>query len=252
MLKLKFTWDLALLDITNSCVETVIFDPKEMIGILDLRLMGYYKIEKGILQQNFSKYYRFGSADTICEHFNRFINTLRKERKEEMEEKYLWLDLSDERKYMSDRNILYKYVDLNKSCITDTKKKQVMDILCKYKEAFSLRDKIGTCPNIEVEIDATDKSPFLIRIYHIKEEEKKFIDTEIKRLCYLGILKDGFSAYFNPVMLISRKVTKDKIVVTDFKHFNVRIAKNNLAYPLLRHTFLVLVVLNTTFYQYQI
>ena len=36
-----------------------------------------------------------------------------------------------------------------------------MNILCDYKEAFSLRDKIGTCPNIEVEIDVTDKSPFL-------------------------------------------------------------------------------------------
>ena len=28
-------------------------------------------------------------------------------------------------------------------------------------DAFSLRDEIGTCPNIEVEIDVTDKSPFL-------------------------------------------------------------------------------------------
>ena len=51
----------------------------------------------------------------------------------------------------------------------------------------------------------------------------------MKRLCYLGILKDGFSAYLSPVMLINRKVTKDKRVVTDFRHLNVRIAKNNLA-----------------------
>ena len=32
-----------------------------------------------------------------------------------------------------------------------------MDILYRYKEAFSLRDEIGTCPNIEVEIDVVDK-----------------------------------------------------------------------------------------------
>ena len=62
-----------------------------------------------------SKYYRFESADTICKQFNRFINTLKKERKEEMHEKYLWLDSSDERKYMSDKEILDKYVDLDKS-----------------------------------------------------------------------------------------------------------------------------------------
>ena len=48
------------------------------------------------------------------------------------------------------------------------------------KEAFSLRDEIGTCPNIEVEIDVTDKSPFFIRPYHVKEEDKNFIDKEMK------------------------------------------------------------------------
>ena len=41
-------------------------------------------------------------------------------------------------------------------------------------------------------------------------------------------------------MLISHKLTQDKRVVTDFRHLNVRIAKNNLAYPLVRDTFLVL------------
>ena len=36
--------------------------------------------------------------------------------------------------------------------------------------------------------------------------------------------------------VISRKVTKDKRVITDFRHLNVRIAKNNLAHPLLKDT----------------
>ena len=91
-----------------------------------------------------------------------------------------------------------------------------------------------------MEIDITDKSPFFIRPYHVREEDKAFIDKEMKRLCYMGILKEGFSAYSSPVMLISRKLTKDKRVVTDFRHLNVRIAKNNLAYPLVRDTFSVL------------
>ena len=55
-----------------------------------------------------------------------------------------------------------------------------------------------------------------------------------------GILKEGFSAYCSPVMIISRKLTKDKIVVTDLRHLNVRIAKNNIAYPLVRDMFSVL------------
>ena len=62
----------------------------------------------------------------------------------------------------------------------------------------------------------------------------------MKRLCYLGILKAGFSAYSSPVMLISRKVTQNKRVVTDFRHLSTKIAKNNLAYPLIKDTFAIL------------
>ena len=37
MLKLKFMQTLATSDIRNSGLDTIIFDPEEMIGILDLR-----------------------------------------------------------------------------------------------------------------------------------------------------------------------------------------------------------------------
>ena len=62
----------------------------------------------------------------------------------------------------------------------------------------------------------------------------------MKRLCYLCILKEGFSAYSTLVMLISRKLTQDKRVVTNFRHLYMRIAKNNLVYPLLKDTFTML------------
>ena len=42
------------------------------------------------------------------------------------------------------------------------------------------------CPNIEVEIDVTDKNLFFIRPLHAKEEDKAILDKEMKRLCYLG------------------------------------------------------------------
>ena len=141
---------------------------------------------------------------------------------------------------MTDREILERYVNLNNTCLNKEEKMKMMDVLYKYREAFSLRDEIGTCPNIEMDIDITDKSPFFIRLYHVREEDKAFIDKEMKRLCYMDILKEGFSAYSSPVMLISRKLTKDKRVVTDFRYLNVRIEKNNLAYPLVRDTFSVL------------
>ena len=90
------------MDVTNSFLDMIIFDPKEMLGILDLRLVGHYEIKQGILQQNVSRYYRFESADILCEQLNKFINTLKKEK---TKEKYPLLEPDNERRNMSDRNI---------------------------------------------------------------------------------------------------------------------------------------------------
>ena len=240
-MKLKFIRNRVMFKVTNSIHEMVTFDPKEMLGIVDLRSLGYYKIKQGVLQQNLSCMYHFESMSIFCDQFNRLINTLRKEEEETCStDKYPWLDDSDERKHTTDREILDKYIDLEGSCLTKWEKQKLRNLIYEYKDAFSLRDEIGTCPNIKVEIDVLDNSPFFIRPFHAKEEDKAILDKEMKRLCHLGILKEGFSVYSSPVMLISRKVTQDKRVVTDFRHLNMRIAKNNLAYPLLKDTFMLL------------
>ena len=82
LIKLKFTHNAAILDIANNGTETIIFIPEEMIGIVDLRSLGYNKIKQGILKQNLSKYYRFERAEMLCKYFNKFINTLKKEREQ--------------------------------------------------------------------------------------------------------------------------------------------------------------------------
>ena len=240
MLKLKLIRNKAALDITNNTRETIIFDKKTSIGILDLRSLGYYKIKQGVLQQNLDKYYQFEEVDKICEDFNRIIEEKRQEEKNDSEERYPWLDDADERKYVTDKEILDKYINLKDSCLDEQERKQVMEMLYKYKDVFSLRDEIGMCPNIEGNIEVMDNLPFFIWPYHVKEEDRAVLDKVMRRLCFLGILKEGFSAYSSPVMLISRKQTSDKRVVTDFRHLNTRIAKNNLAYPLLRDTFSLL------------
>ena len=114
-----------MLDITNTGLETIISGSEEALGILDLRSLGYYKIRQGILQQNLSKYYRFQKADTQHKRLNKFINTLKKDRQEETKEKYPWLDPSDERKYMTYRQILEKYIDLEKTCLTNKGKRKL-------------------------------------------------------------------------------------------------------------------------------
>ena len=72
---------------------------------------------------------------------------------------------------MTDREILDKCIYLEYSYLTKEERKEVMEMLYKYREAFSLRYEIGTCPNIKVEIEVTDKFPFFIRPYHVREED---------------------------------------------------------------------------------
>ena len=225
--------------VNNSNLETLILNPGEALGILHFRSLGYYKIQQGVIQQKLSRFYKIELAEEVYTQFNNLINTIRKEQKVYTKEKYPWLNKSDERKKMSDEEILRKYINLDNVCWSRKEKGEVMDMLYKYKDAFSLRDKIGTCPNVEVGIEVMDKSPFFIRPYHIREEDKKVIDKEMKRLCYLWILKEGFLLYSSPVMLISCKLMQDKRVM-DFRYLNIRIPKNNLAYPLVRDTFSVL------------
>ena len=192
VLKLKFMRNCASLDVTNNTQETVIFDPNQVLGILDFRSLRYYKIKQGILQQNQSKCYHFESVNRLCEEFNTIINERKKEEKKVEKDRYPWLDDSNERKYMTDREILEKHINLDNSCLTESEETQVRDMIYEYREAFSLRDEIGPCPNIEIDIDVTDKTPFFIRPYHVREEDKRILDKEMKRLCYLGILKEDF------------------------------------------------------------
>ena len=135
-----------------------------------------------------SKYYQFQAASDICDAYNKAVDEINQKQVSTEHDKYPWLDDTDERKYMTDEEILDKYINLKHSCLTEKEKKQVMELLYKYKDVFSLRDEIGTCPNIEVNIEVTDSSPFFIRPYNVKEEDRAVMDKEMKRLCYLGIL----------------------------------------------------------------
>ena len=142
MIKLKFIRNKTVLKITNNAHETVTFGQTEMTGVVDLRSLGFYKIKQEVLQEHLGKHYHFELADDVCNQYNRFVNLMRKE-EEDSEGKYPWLEDTDERKYMMDREILDKYINLDNSCLTKVETTQVRDLLYKYKDAFNLRDKIG-------------------------------------------------------------------------------------------------------------
>ena len=97
MIKLKFLRNKAVLKITNKTHETVTFRQTEMIGVIDLRSLGFYKIKQEVLQEHLGKHYHFELADDVCNQYNRFVNLMRKE-EENSEGKYPWLKDTDKRK----------------------------------------------------------------------------------------------------------------------------------------------------------
>ena len=114
---------MAILDMMNSSSEILTLNPKEALGILDLRWLEYYKIKQGVLQQNLGRYYEFEAAEKVCAQFNNLINTIKREQSLETGEKYIWLDETDERKYMTDREILERYINFDNTCLTEREKR---------------------------------------------------------------------------------------------------------------------------------
>ena len=62
---------------------------------------------------------------------------------------------------MIDQEIIEKYIDLSDSDLNSAEKRSLYKVLVKYKDAFSLRDKIGLCPNMEIELELNDETLFL-------------------------------------------------------------------------------------------
>ena len=79
MIKLKFVRNKAVLKVTNKTQETMTFGRTKMMGIIDLRSLGFYKIKQEVLQENLGRHYHFELADDVCDQYNVFVNLMRKE-----------------------------------------------------------------------------------------------------------------------------------------------------------------------------
>ena len=95
-----------------------------------------------------------------------------------------------------------------------------MRMLLKYRDAFSHREEIGECPNLEADIKVIDESIFFVRPFPLSESDKPFMDKQMERLVSLGILSKNSTSHTSPMMLITRKLTKDKQPVVDFRLLN--------------------------------
>ena len=125
--------------------------------------------------------------------------------KSTLDDKYPWLDSDDIRRNMTDKEILQMKLNLKDSVLDEKGTEEFLDKVEQFTDIFSLRDEIGTCPFIEVHLKLKDETPFFVRPYLMREEQKKVIQKEMDRLEHLGIIRKELTCYSSPVVLVKRK-----------------------------------------------
>ena len=133
----------------------------------------------------------------------------------------------------TDEQIIEEQVDLSDSDLTHRQRKHLIDLLQAHKGAFSLRGEVGNCNKV-IDFTLTDDRPFYIRPFTVAQADKPFIDAELLKLKRMGILEEGHTPYSSPIMLVAKKGTKDKRLVTDLRYLNSRIEKANHPFPLVK------------------
>ena len=121
------------------------------------------------------------------------------------DDKYPWLDPDDPRRNMTDKEILRMKLNLKDSILNEKEKEEFLMKVEQFTDVFSLRGEIGTCPFIEVHLKLKDETPFFVRPYPMREEQKKVIQKEMDRLKHLGIIRKGLTGYSSPVVLVKWK-----------------------------------------------
>lgn len=85
-----------------------------------------------------------------------------------------------------------------------------------------------------MKLQLRDDTPFFVRPYPIREEQKAIVQREMDRLEKLGIIEKGLTGYSSPVLLVKRKQQNLYRVVTDFRVLSERLVCINHAFPLVQ------------------
>ena len=204
-LKLKVQDNQAGVEFENRSDKTVELRKTKVLGVLDLRSMGYFKVgyqrmvtmteSSGNFQMHHYQQIAKGKSKNECGLYLKMStdrgpprNTTHKSenpRREPWEDPYPWLAEDDPRRFQSDAEILFEKIDLRDLALTKKEKAKLMKMILKYRDAFSLRDEIRACPNLTADIKVIDELPFFVRPFPLSEGDKPFMDKQMERLVSL-------------------------------------------------------------------
>ena len=158
-----------IVEFANNTSEELTFLPKTVIGILDLRCLGYFKVNYEELVRRMAEHFTFfqyykdtsdGTCDPIFNRMHEISNDIRPDTNS-TKDTYPCLEPDDPRRHQTDAEILRSQLSLRGLALTSKEKSHLMSMILKYKKAFSLQDEIGNCSTIKADIKVTDESPIL-------------------------------------------------------------------------------------------
>ena len=157
-LKLKVQDNQAVVEFENKSNTTAKLRKNKVLGILDLRSMGYFKVgyQKMVAMAESNKYFQMHHYQQIakskpeaesgfyfkmsCDRGQLRDTSHRSENpcREPWEDPYPWLAEDDPRRFQSDAEILFEKIDLKDSALMKKEKAKLMKMILKYRDAFSL------------------------------------------------------------------------------------------------------------------
>ena len=217
-MKIRIENNQGCVQFVNKGHETIKLRKSKAIGILDLRSVGYFKVSYQKLitmaesRQTFTIHHYQQVRKDPKEHLDEYHKMSRASRDERYSkrshniqdntDRYPWLAKDDPRRYQTDAEILYQKIDLKDSALTKKEKAKLVKMILKYRDAFSLIDGIGECPNLVADIKVIDESPFFVRPFPLSETDKPFMDQQMETLVFFRNFdkeqhQSHFSCYAN-------------------------------------------------------
>ena len=145
-MKVRLVDNITVMQIINYTPSTMYLSLEQSIGIVDIRSLGYYNIKPEVMRFNLTEIHDLLSRWDMDPRFEEYFAKLATQNvcyKRGVEEKgpdpYPWLDKDDPRRHMTDEEILYKYINLSESHLTENEKEEVVDLVIDNKKAFSLK-----------------------------------------------------------------------------------------------------------------
>ena len=162
ILKLKVQDNQAVVKFENKSNTTAKLRKNKVLGILDLRSMGYFKEgyqkmvtmaeSSGNFQMHHYQQLAKNKPDTEARLYFKMSNDRGPPRdtshgsenlcREPWEDPYPWLAEDDPRQFQSDAEILFEKIDLRDSVLMKKGKAKLTKMILKYRDAFSLRDEL--------------------------------------------------------------------------------------------------------------